>query len=183
MSESCATIAVAGFDGAAPDRKREIVAAIAATAARVPALQLAVVAGGELLQHFGDRAFPIGIAEPGPSVDAACVLQAGPTDESAFGNVLLAQSGLPNIVFTGELQSLFAPDVACAIDPEGLSACVETFVTDAYVRRRDGALVAADARRRFSPRRSAIRVVDLLCAARFGLERPAERKLDSPVQS
>jgi GT2 family glycosyltransferase len=181
-SESCATIAVAGFDGAAADRKPEIVAAITATAARVPALQIAVVAGEELLQHFGDRAFPIGIEEPGPSVDAACVLQAGPTDESAFGNVLFAQSRLPNIVFTGELQSLFAPDVACEIDPEGLSACVETFVTDAFARRRDGALVAADTRRRFSPRRSAIRVVDLLCAARFGLERPAERKLDSPVQ-
>ena len=182
-SESCATIAVAGFDGAATDRKHEIVAAITATAARVPGLQLAVVTGDELLQQFGDRAFPVGVAARGPVVDTACVIQAGLTDESAFGNVLLAQSGLPNIVFTGELQSLFAADVASAVDPCGLSACVETFVADADARRRNGALVAADAKRRFSPRRSAIRVVDLLCAARFGLERPAERKVDSPVRS
>ena len=47
-----ATIAVAGFDGAAADRKREIVAAITATAARVPALQIAVVAGERTLAAF-----------------------------------------------------------------------------------------------------------------------------------
>ena len=49
------------------------------------------------------------------------------------------------------------------------------------LRARFGDLVAADARRRFSPRRSAIRVVDLLCAARFGLERPGRARSDSPL--
>lgn len=181
-SASCSTIAVAGFDAAAADRKQEIVAAITAAVACIPELRLAVVGSDELLQHFGDRAFPIDITAPGAHVDAACILQAGSTDESAFGNVLLAQSGLPNVVLAGELQSLFAPDVASAIDPAGLSSSVERFVSDPLVRWRQGAVVAADAKRRFSPRRSAIRVVDLSCAARFGLERPAERQLDSPVR-
>jgi hypothetical protein len=53
-------------------------------------------------------------------------------------------------------------------------------LADSDARVRYGKLVAADARRRFSPRRSAIRIVDLLCAARFGLERPASGYGNSP---
>lgn len=105
--------------------------------------------------------------------DFACVVHLGLTDGAAFGNVLLAMGGLPAIALaTQDLRAIFAPDVAAICDRVSIGASVERLVRDATERRRYGMLVAADAQRRFSPRRSAIRVVDLLCAARFGLERP-----------
>jgi glycosyltransferase involved in cell wall biosynthesis len=111
----------------------------------------------------------------------ACVVHLGLTDPSAFGNVLLAQAGIPAIVVArDELRALFACDVALFSEPDSLADCIARLVSDASARVRYGELVAADARRRFSPRRSAIRVVDLLCAARFGLERPAPPHGNSP---
>jgi GT2 family glycosyltransferase len=110
------------------------------------------------------------------AVRLACVVHLGLSDESGFGNVLLAQAGLPAVVLQeNELPMLFPSDVAlvCRREPPGdLVDSVARFVGEPSLRARYGELVAADARRRFSPRRSAIRVVDLLCAARFGLERP-----------
>jgi GT2 family glycosyltransferase len=104
----------------------------------------------------------------------ACVVHLGLTDPSGFGNVLLAQAGFPAIVLAREeLRRLFAPDVAMVTDHGSIRDCVAKMVADPTERVRYGDLLAADARRRFSPRRSAIRVVDLLCASRFGLERPA----------
>jgi GT2 family glycosyltransferase len=111
----------------------------------------------------------------------ACVVHLGLTDPSAFGNVLLAQAGIPAIVLASdELRALFARDVALLGERDSLADCIARLVADPSARVRYGELVAADARRRFSPRRSAIRVVDLLCAARFGLERPAPPYGNSP---
>ena len=111
------------------------------------------------------------------SAELACVLHLDLSDSSGFGNVLLAQAGLPAVVLeTKGLRKLFPPDVAVTIEPgsrEGkIADAVARFADDVSRRERYGRLLAADSRRRFSPRRSAIRVVDLLCAARFGLERP-----------
>jgi hypothetical protein len=110
--------------------------------------------------------------------DFACVVHLGLTDATAFGNVLLAIGGLPTIALaTDQLRAIFAADVALVCEPEAMADSVAWIVRDVAVRQRYGALASADARRRFSPRRSAIRVVDLLCAARFGLERPDSRSL------
>jgi GT2 family glycosyltransferase len=114
--------------------------------------------------------------------EVACVVHLGLTDESAFGNVMLAQAGLPAVVLArAELSALFAPDVAFIAQRDEIAQGVGQLVADPAARLRYGTLVAADAQRRFSPRRSAIRVVDLLCAARFGLERPAAARTDTPV--
>lgn len=108
-----------------------------------------------------------------PGGEFACIVHLGLTDGAAFGNVLLAMGGLPAIVLgTPDLRAIFAPDVAAVCEREAIADAVARLVGDCTTRRRYGMLAAADARRRFSPRRSAIRVVDLLCAARFGLERP-----------
>lgn len=104
--------------------------------------------------------------------DFACVVHMGLTDGAAFGNVLLAMAGLPAVALaTQELRAIFADDVAMVCKRDAIADAVALLVRDVAARRRYGALAAADAQRRFSPRRSAIRVVDLLCAARFGLER------------
>jgi GT2 family glycosyltransferase len=106
--------------------------------------------------------------------DFTCVVHIGLTDGAAFGNVLLAMAGLPAVALaTPELRAIFADDVAFVCERDRIADSVALLVRDVAARRRYGALAAADAQRRFSPRRSAIRVVDLLCAARFGLERQA----------
>jgi hypothetical protein len=115
------------------------------------------------------------------SGELACVLHLGLTDESGFGNVLLAQAGIPAVVLaTDELRALFPPDVALIGDGASIAQSIARLIGDPPARARYGKLVAADASRRFSPRRSAIRVVDLLCAARFGLERPAPARSNTP---
>ncbi len=104
--------------------------------------------------------------------DFACIVHLGLTDPVGFGNVLLAMGGLPVIALaTAPLRAIFAPDVAVVCERAAIADAVVSMVRDVAGRRRYGMLAAADAARRFSPRRSAIRVVDLLCAARFGLER------------
>ena len=121
-----------------------------------------------------------------PAADAgrfatAAVVHAGFTDPAAFGNVLLAQAELPSIVVNGDLRALLAHDVSTyAVDGDS-SAAIDRVLGDPELRARNALLGAADARRRFSPRRSAIRVIDLLCAARFGLERPALARTNSPL--
>jgi GT2 family glycosyltransferase len=118
----------------------------------------------------------------GEPIEAACVVHYGLTDDAAFGNVLLAQAGVPAVVLdTPELRAIFADDVALFTDRRGIEATVRRFVNDAALRERYGRRLAADATRRFSPRRTAIRVVDLLCAARFGLERPGKAVSNSPL--
>ncbi|MBV9718744.1 MAG: glycosyltransferase [Candidatus Eremiobacteraeota bacterium] len=114
--------------------------------------------------------------------EVSCVVHCGLTDESAFGNVLLAQGAVPAVVLErAELCALFAPDVAVLCHRETVADVVARFASDPALRARYGELVAGDARRRFSPRRSAIRVVDLLCAARFGLERSATARTNTPL--
>ncbi|HET6274586.1 MAG TPA: glycosyltransferase family 2 protein [Candidatus Cybelea sp.] len=114
-------------------------------------------------------------------VELACVVHAGLTDDAAFGNVLLAQAGLPAVVANAALRRIFAEDVAIVCEAAESAPSVARLVEDPALRLRYGTLVAADSRRRFSPRRSAIRVVDLLCAARFGLERPGVARSNTPL--
>ena len=116
-------------------------------------------------------------------LEVACVVHCALTDDAAFGNVLLAQAGIPAVVLdTQALRPIFAGDVALFAGPAEIGAAVQRFVEDAASRERYGARLAADARRRFSPRRTAIRVVDLLCASRFGLERPGTARSNSPLR-
>ena len=118
----------------------------------------------------------------GERVPVACVVHCGLTDDAAFGNVLLAQAGIPSIVLPHDgLQVIFAPDVAIFAQRSELLKTTARFVNGATLRGWYGHRVAADSRRRFSPRRSAIRVVDLICAARFGLERPSTARTNTPL--
>ncbi len=112
------------------------------------------------------------------------VIHAGLTDDSAFGNVVLARAGIPAIVLDrAELRALFSTDVASFTDAAGLRERVEELVADPEAQARLGRLVAADAKRRFAPRRSAIRIVDLLCTARCGFEAPASALGNAPVST
>jgi GT2 family glycosyltransferase len=138
------------------------------------------------LERAGNGYFPVRITPQmllgGDRIELACVLHLGLTDDSGFGNVLLAQAGLPAIVLAiDELRALFSQDVALVCERNAVAESVARIVSDPGLRVRYGSLVSADARRRFTPRRSAIRVVDLLCAARFGLERPAAARSDTPI--
>lgn len=127
------------------------------------------------------RATPEMLLGDGPVVQVACVVQAGWTDEAAFGNVLLAQAGIPAVALDREeVRAIVASDVAIFCGAGELRDAITGFIGDPEQRRRYARLIADDSKRRFSPRRSAIRVVDLLCAARFGFERPAEALRDRP---
>jgi GT2 family glycosyltransferase len=117
-----------------------------------------------------------------PNADVACVVVRGLTDEAAFGNVLLAQAGIPAIVANRALRSIYAGDVALFAAPGDAGAAALQLAGNVEERRRYGRLIAADAGRRFSPRRTAIRVVDLLCASRFGFERPARARSNAPFE-
>jgi hypothetical protein len=115
-------------------------------------------------------------------IEVACVVHADLTDDAAFGNVLLAQAGIPAVALDRpDLRAVFAGDVALFSDENGIQAAAQRFVDDVSLRESYGRRVAADASRRFSPRRTAIRVVDLLCTARFGLERPGKARSNSPL--
>jgi len=151
---SCKTVGIAGGD---PD-----------TAVTLPRGSGAIAVTPEML--LGNQ-----------SVEVACVVHVGLTDAASFGNVLLAQAGLPTVVANAELARIFAADVAFVRERAAIGEVVAQLAGDPELRARNGGLVAADARRRFSPRRSAIRVVDLLAAARFGLERPGRARSDSPL--
>ncbi len=183
----CTAVAVAGFESAPPPLKRETIAALDDLFARGTVSRLVVFGqdarSGDLTSHFGDRAELVAPLTPGNAhrVEVACVVHAGFTDDCAFGTVLLAQSGLPAVAAGTELGTLLSPDVATIAKPGELAARVAYFVNDVQARARYGMLLEADARRRFSPRRSAIRVVDLLCAARFGLERPSAARSNTPL--
>jgi GT2 family glycosyltransferase len=117
----------------------------------------------------------------GPVMEVACVVHAGWTDRAAFGNVVLAQAGIAAVALDREeVRAIVASDVAIFCGAGELRDTIARFTGDLALRRRYARLIADDSKRRFSPRRSAIRVVDLLCAARFGLERPAAALRDRP---
>ena len=104
----------------------------------------------------------------------ACAVHLGLSDPSAFGNVLLAQAGIPAIVAArDDLLALFQEDVALIGPQANLAPLISRMCHDPSLRAEHGARLAGDSKRRYSPRRSAIRVVDLLCTARFGVERSA----------
>ena len=114
-------------------------------------------------------------------VNVACLVHAGWTDAAAFGSVLLVQAGIPAVALDcAEVRAIVAADTALFAEEGSLREAIARFTGDVELQRRYGRVIAADSRRRFSPRRSAIRVIDLLCAARFGLERPAGARRDAP---
>ncbi len=120
---------------------------------------------------------------PFPRAEVACAVVAGFTDEAAFGNVALAHAGVPAVVMADRgLERLYAADVATIVDRDGLIDAVARFASNVVERERFGTLLRADSLRRFNPPRTAIRIVDLLCASRFGLERPAPAKSDTPLR-
>jgi GT2 family glycosyltransferase len=134
------------------------------------------IAGGDAVV----RVTPAALFD-GTRRDVACAVHLGRSDASSFGNVLLAQAGIPVVALASDaMRAIFAPDVAVFAQRDDVAGSVRRFLDDPNLRARYGKLVAADARRRFSPRRSAIRVVDLLCAARFGLERPGRARSNTP---
>lgn len=181
------TIAVAGFDAAPPAWRHDLVAALDAVASRRDAMRILVLtndgAANELVRHFGGRAESVSLlaTDAAGRFATAGVVHAGLTDPAAFGNVLLAQAELPSIVVNDDLRAIFARDVATYAGGDA-SAAIERVLADADLRLRNARLGSADARRRFSPRRSAVRVVDVLCAARFGLERPEPARTNSPLE-
>lgn len=181
------TIAVAGFDAAPAERRSELVEALRALLARREAARLIALTHdglpNDLVRRFGDRADAVSLLNPdaGGRFAAAAVVHAAFTDAAAFGNVLLAQAELPSIAAASELHAVFPPDVATHAGGHDAAAAIERVLSDGALRERNARLGAADARRRFSPRRSAIRVVDMLCAARFGFERPAPARTNSPL--
>lgn len=147
---------------------------------------IALCGGGDADVSLGSTAFrvtPEMLLDGGAPIEVACVVHLGLTDAAAFGNVLLAQAGIPAVVLDRpELRAIFGGDVALFTDAGGIGTTVQRFVEDVALREKYGRLLAADASRRFSPRRTAIRVVDLLCAARFGLERPGRAVSNSPLR-
>jgi GT2 family glycosyltransferase len=181
-TQGAVTLEVPLLACAAPER----IAALRLRCSDDPACAVVGIAGSDEDRHavqLGAHAIPITpemlLGKGGATL--ACVVHLGLTDPSAFGNVLLAQAGIPAIVLArDELRALFAPDVAIVSQAGVLGEAIAKMLADSDARVRYGKLVAADARRRFSPRRSAIRIVDLLCAARFGLERPASGYGNSP---
>ncbi|MGB6414171.1 MAG: glycosyltransferase [Candidatus Cybelea sp.] len=136
-------------------------------------------------QDLGARAVrvtPEMLLGDAPAIGVACIVHGGWTDAAAFGNVLLAQAGIPAVALDSpEVRAIVAADTALFAEVGRLSEAIAHFTGDVESRRRYGRAIAADSHRRFSPRRSAIRVVDLLCAARFGLERPARERRDAPL--
>lgn len=118
-----------------------------------------------------------------PHVEVACVVVAGLTDDAAFGNVALAHTGIPAVVMADRgLERLYAGDVASIVRGSAMIEAVARFTSSFEERERFGTLLRADSLRRFNPRRTAIRIVDLLCASRFGLERAASAKSNSPLR-
>ncbi|MBV8331615.1 MAG: glycosyltransferase family 2 protein [Candidatus Eremiobacteraeota bacterium] len=152
-----AELNVAWLPCAAPERA----AALPVRASLDPQCTAVAEIGGDSMTHW-------------PAGDVACVVVRGLTDDAAFGNVVLAHAGIPTVIADERLRGFYAAD--CLGDSPA------QFVESIEARRHFGSAIAADARRRFSPRRTAIRVVDLLCASRFGLETPAAAKSDSPFR-
>jgi hypothetical protein len=169
---------------AAPER----IAACRIRPSADPSCTTVALAGAPPSPRDGDggdgmlRVTPEMLLGQGQTVEVACVVQCGLTDEAAFGNVLLGQAGVPTIALDCEdLRALFPEDVAIYGERAELRDAAARVVADAGLRARYGRVIAADSRRRFSPRRSAVRVVDLLCAARFGLERSVPARSDTPL--
>lgn len=185
--EPCATLAVAGFSGLSTARRDEVAAALDAWL-NAQSDARAVVFGTnpadvELAARYGARATVLDLLQTdAPPLRVVGVLQLGFTDAAAFGNALLAQAELATLVLEGETAAaLLAADVVARVRPQDIAAKIAAWQKDPADRKRYARWGAADARRRFSPRRSAIRVVDLLCAARFGLEREGVAVSNTPL--
>jgi len=180
------TIAVTGFDDVPVARRRVLAGALAALSQRHVSLRMVIVgagrASGDLAAGLGERADRVDLLCDGYArTSVAAVVHVGLTDAVAFGNVLLAQADVPSVVAADVLHRYFASDVAIYATDGDITSPVERLLNDPQLRIRLATTGAADARRRFSPRRSAIRIVDLLCAARFGLERPAPARTNTPL--
>ena len=72
-----------------------------------------------------------------PERDVACIVVRGLTDEAAFGNVLLAQAGIPTVLANDDLRSIYAADC--------VAESVDQLVDSVEARERYGRAIAADA--------------------------------------
>ena len=67
--------------------------------------------------------------------ELACVVHLGLTDDAAFGNVLLAQAGIPAIVLAyEELRALFADDVALICERNAIAEALRNSLAIAAAR-------------------------------------------------
>jgi GT2 family glycosyltransferase len=185
----CATVLLAGVASLSQESAAALFAEIDALIALRDDLRLLTIAeeagSDAVIRRYGERAGSVSLlrgASQAPQ-PVACALVAGLTDRAAFGNVVLARAALPAaIVPDRTLRQLFPSDVAPSVRPGEVAERLQGFLTDPAARARCGALIAAEAHRRFTPRRTAIRIVDLLCAARFGYERPARARSNAPLR-
>ena len=187
----CTTVALAGFERLPEDGVAEVIAAFDELRARDGTSRFVLLVEDEAAGAAGAFAarfeglvdvIPLLGHDVAAPIDVACVVQAGGTDVALFGNVLLAQTELPAVVRNCDaLRELLKPDVCLRSPGFGIAADVVKLLADPRARERYARTGAADARRRFSPRRTAIRTVDLLRTARFGLERPAKARSNTPL--
>lgn len=183
----CATIALAGLSDTPAGTRDDILHAIDQLAQADPRIRVIVLGSGapdEIARRYSECASAASLLTDATAgvTEVACVIHAGLTDDAGFGTVLLGQAELPAVaVDCEELRATFAHDVALFARPVDTAAHVRRFLEDPEARIRYASVSAADARRRFSPRRSAIRIVDVLCAARFGLERAAPARTNTPL--
>ncbi len=155
--------------GDTPEKQHAVAAAVAAVRASDPQLEIVALDGQMLFAH-GEPTY----------LDVA--IFAGLTDTCAYGNVLLARAGIPTVVLEhAATRRIYADDVAFIGSTSALPSLAERALRDVASRRAKATCAVADFSRRFSPRRSAMRVLDLARVARSGLERPARARADSPI--
>ncbi|MGZ3496583.1 MAG: glycosyltransferase [Vulcanimicrobiaceae bacterium] len=180
--ESHAVAAYAGR-GATAIQARAMIAAIDALASADPSVRVVVLCdridehAHAIAQHFGTAASVRTLLERDgrepESVDFAVVT--GLTDSCAYGNGLLSSAGIASVAVDGvEIRRVLDDDTAWLGTESELANLARRAHEHRDERLRLGRLAATDARHRFAPRRSAMRVIDLARAARFGLERPAQ---------
>jgi len=105
------------------------------------------------------------------------------TDPYAFANVRLGLTGVPIVARDlPSLRRIYADDLVAFANETYLVDAAAALFDDAARRADVSRYLPEDCRRRFSPRRSAMRALDLARAARFGPERPAPRRSDAPLK-
>jgi GT2 family glycosyltransferase len=111
-------------------------------------------------------------------VDAA--LLPGLTDPCGRGNVMLQAAGIPLAVGPGDAAGLVGDEAAFLLRDGDLKTALRA-IEEVDERKRRASVARVEATRRFSPARSALRIVDLARMARCGFERSGVRRTDSPI--
>ncbi|HEX8806431.1 MAG TPA: glycosyltransferase [Candidatus Aquilonibacter sp.] len=127
-----------------------------------------------LLQQGGTPCVAIHPAHllSGPRLDIALAITTELTDPCAFGNALLAMNGIPVLTSSDAVRRLFDVDTV-AYEPRDLVAAAKALLANQAKRSELARNARTEAMRRFSPARSATRMIDLAFYACNGLESPA----------